>query len=126
MKTKYAVTRDGEVLVESEDLDYIQRIKQEYEVRRTGRTTRMLFQALGDSSAEIAIVCFNRQQAKHLAEIMCDMFEKLKFPYLFDKSELQVRNFGKAYYFISEEQFRSIPRGQKNKYHRMTKYLDEK
>ena len=125
MKTKYAVTRDGEVIVESDDLDYIKKIKEEYTYRRTGRTTRLLFQAFGDSANEIVIVCRNRSWANQLCEIAAEMLTKLGFEVLYHKSESSISNFGKTYHFRTREELKNIPRGGTDKYSKLPKYLDQ-
>lgn len=124
METKYAVTRGGKIVVESDDFDYIKRMKEEYTYRRTGRTTRMLFQALGDPSKEIAIICRNSHSARILARTASDMLLKLGFEVIYNESDRTLNNFGKTYYFITSDQL-NHPRGGISKYYNMVKYLDQ-
>lgn len=126
METKYAVTRNGQIIVEDNDLEYIKRMKKELEFRQTGRTTRMLFQVLGNNANEIVVVGWHRARAKILFETTCEMLDKLEFPYLANHTDLTIVNFGKTYHFVSQERLTNLPRGSKDIYKHMIKYLDEK
>jgi len=124
MKTKYAVTREGQVLVESDDLKYIERMKKELEYRRTGRTTRMLFQVFGNPSTEIVVICRNRVWAKQLGQMAAEMLSKLEFEVYYNPMEGKVTNFGRTYYFKTRDEL-APARCKKDIFSKMVKYLDE-
>ncbi len=124
METKYAVVSKGKILFESDDLDFIIKTKDELSRRRTGRTTRMIFQALGDPASEVAIVSWNRHQTRYLMDIVGGMLKNLGFDYSSNTAEGTIVNFDKTYYFVTEDYLRSKDCKLHNR--SIPKYLDEK
>lgn len=119
MKTNYAVIRNGKVVYESDNLKDIEKVKKELEYRQTGRTTRMLFQALGDPNPYICIIGHNNVQAKCLFRQTKEILHKLGFDFECKDDSLEITNFGKTYYFRGNSYGLNVS-------HNVVNYLDEK
>lgn len=120
---KYTFKHDNGFTYESDDLeDFNKRVK-ELKIRRTGRTTQMLFRALGDPSKNIVIVSFNSAHSKMLLEQVGSILEKLKFDFKVNKTDLSLTNLGRTFYFRSSDFMSENPKSPLIKF---PTYVDQK
>lgn len=107
MKQKYSIKVENNVIFETSDLETFNVEANRLKNRGTGRTTRLLFQAIGSSCDKVMIVGETRPLiTQHLILTLCDIFDKLEFDFKLIKTQLTVEQFGKKYIFITKEQYR--------------------
>ena len=110
MKTTYALLdENSSPIFKTSDIKELERIKNEVEKRRTGKTTRAIFEALA-SDKDVVIIVQKLHIAKH---IHVPLLEKLlvsagmHFQYNRGYQEFQV--YGRKIYFRTQEQIDSCP-----------------
>lgn len=104
-KLTYKLEINGNELYSTDDIDDFNKVCKEMTYRQTGRTTRMLFQALGSDNPNIYILGFNRQSSKMLFKMFCDILTKLGFHFEHSVSEQRVTNSGRTFRFLADERF---------------------
>lgn len=106
MKQKYTIKIEDKVIFETADLDEFKVEANRLKNRRTGRTTRMFFKAIGSDNSKIMIVAESLPLiTQHLILALCDIFDKLEFDFKLHKQKLTVEQFGKQYLFVTREQY---------------------
>lgn len=80
---KYAVIDEmGYILKSSDDIEEIKKFKQERDNRRTGKSTRALFQALSvPCGSKVYFICMNGEHAKIMFKECSKFLDKLGFHY---------------------------------------------
>lgn len=106
MKQKYSISIENNVIFETTDLDEFKVEAHRLKNRRTGRTTRLLFKAMGSSFDKVMIVGESRSLvAQHLIPALCNIFNKLEFDFKLIKQRFEVEQFGKKYIFVTKDQY---------------------
>lgn len=108
MKQSYKIEINGVVLLETNDIKEFNEYVELYKHRRTGRTTRLLFQAMGSDSDNVFILSENYKMNILLMTRLLDNFEALGMNYELIKTKNQIKQFGKTYHFLTNEAFRGI------------------
>lgn len=102
---KYKITTDAGLEYDCDTIEELLEMSKELKTRRTGRTTRLLFQALSCPDKHQLIVGFNPTQSRYLQRIFTDMLDKLEFPYEVCVATHTVKNFGRKFYFHHDSNY---------------------
>lgn len=103
-KIKYTVEREDGYSVETYDSDYAQRLAIDLKYRRTGRSTRTLFNALSSADENIVIISSSPKHRDHLFQTFIDLLKKLDFEFEI-KANLTVVNMGRRFMFKSDNSY---------------------
>jgi hypothetical protein len=103
MKHTYKMIGPTGIIYENSDLNEFIKEAERLKNRRTGRTTRMLFRAIGTEFDKILIVTQTSIMRNFLINELCRIFESLEFKY--EQRGNIITNFGKEYRFLTKEQF---------------------
>lgn len=101
---KYTITLPTGFIYETSDIDDFNKMREEFKYRRSGRTTKMIFSALGDWNDNVVIIGWDRMRCRGLYNEVKSILTKLGFEFKNSDSELTISNFNKTYYFRTKEQ----------------------